>query len=99
MHYRFKRKDLEALYLFDGPHTSYWGQTVIEKYRERVDLIASATDERDFRQLKALHFERLRGARSHQFSMRLNKQWRLILEFDRSGDPVIVDIVNIEDYH
>lgn len=31
--------------------------------------------------------------------MRLNKPWRLILEFDRSGDPVIVDIVRIEDYH
>lgn len=99
MQYRFKRKELQTLYECDGPHTSFWGHQIVEKYRDRVNLIAGARDEQDFRALKSLNFERLKGNRSHQHSMRLNKQWRLILEFDKSGDPVIVEIVEIEDYH
>ena len=37
-------------------------------------------DERDFYALKSLHFEKLQGDRAHERSMRINKQWRLIVE-------------------
>ena len=62
-------------------------------------MIRGAPDERTFYALKSLHFERLKGNRSHQHSMRLNRQWRLILEFDDSGSVKVVCIVAIEDYH
>ncbi len=62
-------------------------------------MIRAALDERTFYKLKSLHFEKLKGGRSHQHSMRLNKKWRLILEFDGSGSARVVCIVAIEDYH
>lgn len=64
-----------------------------------MQQIRSAVDERDFYQQKSLHFEKLKGGRSHQHSVRLNDQWRLILEFDGDGSSKTVVIVAIEDYH
>jgi len=49
--------------------------------------------------MRSFRFEKLRGKRGHQYSMRLNDQWRLILEMrGKSSDKTIV-IVGIEDYH
>ncbi|NJC02622.1 plasmid maintenance system killer protein [Xanthomonas sp. 3272] len=49
--------------------------------------------------MKSLHYEKLKGDREGQRSMRLNSQWRLImrLEEDTLGRTVVV--VSISDYH
>ena len=49
--------------------------------------------------MKSLHFEKLKGNRNHQRSLRLNKQWRLILEIQQSTDGKLVVVISIEDYH
>ena len=49
-----------------------------------MQMIRAASDERTFYELKSLHFEKLKGDRSHQHSMRLNKQWRFIVEFEHA---------------
>ena len=49
--------------------------------------------------MRSLHFEKLKGGRRHQYSMRLNDQWRLILEMEGKGHEKILVIVAIEDYH
>jgi proteic killer suppression protein len=49
--------------------------------------------------LRSLHFEKLKGARSHQHSMRLNAQYRLIVELHGKGQEKVVYVVGIEDYH
>jgi len=64
-----------------------------------MQMIRAASDERTFYELKSLHFEKLKGDRSHQHSMRLNKQWRLILEFEGTSIARVACIVRIEDYH
>jgi toxin HigB-1 len=48
--------------------------------------------------LKSLHDERLKGNRKHQRSLRLNRQFRLVLELQQVPDKTVV-IVSIEDYH
>ena len=48
---------------------------------------------------ESLGFEKLKGARAHQRSIRLNDQWRLILEIEGKGDSKAIVIVSIEDYH
>jgi proteic killer suppression protein len=58
-----------------------------------------SSDERVFYNLKSLHFEKLKGDRSHQHSMRLNKQWRLIIEFEGIAPNKLVAVISIEDYH
>ncbi|MCB0024442.1 MAG: type II toxin-antitoxin system RelE/ParE family toxin [Caldilinea sp.] len=47
----------------------------------------------------SLNYEALRGQRSHQHSLRLNKQWRLIVERQTDDDGRLLWIVAIEDYH
>lgn len=95
---KFKDENLDRLETdvrFSGGHS----QAIVSAYRKRMQLIRASPDERDFYALRSLRFEKLKGERSHQYSMRLNQQWRLILEFDKEAVPVIVLIVGIEDYH
>jgi proteic killer suppression protein len=74
-------------------------QSVEKKFRLRVQQIMSFIDEREFYALKSLHFEKLKGDRSHQHSIRLNDQWRMILEFEGDAPNKKIIIVGIEDYH
>lgn len=98
MEVRFLDKVLDRLETdpaFDGGYT----QQVVRKYRQRLAFIRAAIDEPDFYAMKSLHYEKLKGKRSHQRSMRLNKQWRLILEIEVDDDGRTVVVVSIEDYH
>ena len=74
-------------------------QAVVKVCRRRIQFVRAATDERDFYAMHSLHFEKLKGDRSHQKSMRLNKQWRLVLEIIPGKPKNTVRVVNIEDYH
>ncbi len=83
----------------DREYSAGFSRDIVRTYRKRMQMIRAATDERAFYELKSLHFEKLKGKRDHQRSMRLNAQWRLVLELraDESGKVVVV--VSIEDYH
>ena len=98
MEIRFDTDDLARLETdseFDGGYS----QAVVRAYRKVVNLVRQAVDERDFRNIRSLNFERLKGDRKHQHSMRLNLQWRLIVELEGKGTAKVVAIMEIEDYH
>jgi toxin HigB-1 len=98
MEVRFRGKDLDRLEVdpkFDGGYA----QAVVKAFRKRMQVIRAAEDERAFYALKSLHFEQLKGERAKQHSMRLNDQWRLILELVGTNTDKIVFVVSIEDYH
>jgi len=90
-----KLERLESDLAFDAG----FGRPVVRGYRKVMAWIRSADDERDFYALKSLHYEKLKGTRSHQRSMRLNDQFRLILELEQAVPEKIVVVVAIEDYH
>ena len=73
---------------------------VHKAYCDKVRLIQHATNEQDLRSMKSLRYEKLKGARSGQHSLRLNKQWRLILhpEQNQDGTTTIV-IENITNHY
>ena len=64
-----------------------------------LNFIRQAIDERDLRSMKSMRYEKLKGQRSHQHSVRLNDQWRLILEVVGEDPDKVVQVVDIEDYH
>ena len=73
---------------------------IVKAYRKRMQTIRAASNERDFYSLRSLRFEKLEGKRNHQHSMRLNNQYRLILELVKDNPQgTIVKVVGIEDYH
>lgn len=98
MRYRFRDDKLERLDQ-DLLCRAGYEPAVVKAFRKRMQMIRSAVDERDFYALKSLHYEKLRGERQHQRSMRLNDQWRLILEVESSPDGRTIVVVGIEDYH
>jgi toxin HigB-1 len=72
---------------------------VIQSARRKLNAIRAATDERTLRNWKSLHYEKLKGNRSEQRSIRLNDQWGLVFRLDEQCTPQRVTIVAIEDYH
>ena len=97
MKIRFRDASLDDLESKAGD--AGWPPGVVKAYRKRLQLIRAADDERVFYGLKSLHYEKLKGNRKHQRSMKLNDQWRLVLEIEGNAPNKVVCIVSIEDYH
>jgi toxin HigB-1 len=83
----------------DAQFTAGHAQEIVRAYRKRMQQLRSAKDERDLYAVKSLHFEKLKGDRSGQHSIRLNLQWRLILEIKGEHPCKIIGIIEIVDYH
>ena len=85
----------------DPKYTASRSPYIVKTYRKRMQIIRAAPDERDFYKMKSLHYEKLHGNRSHQHSMKINDQFRLIIELvkESQGAATKVKIIGIEDYH
>ena len=98
MDVRFDDADLERLER-DANFAANRGEAIVTAFRRRIQAIRAASNEQDLRAMKSFHFEKLSGNRRHQHSIRLNKQFRLILELEVSGSRKVVVVKAIEDYH
>ena len=98
MEIEFDNDELDQLET-NARHVSKHSAIIVSLYRKRLQAMRSAPDERDLYALKSLRFEKLKGQRSHQHSIRLNDQWRLILEIKGKSQNKKVIIMAIEDYH
>ena len=83
----------------DAEYDAGYAREIVKAYRKRIQAIRAATDERDLRAVKGNHFEKLKGARSHQYSMKINDKWRLIMEIKQSQPKNIILVKSVEDYH
>lgn len=97
MDVEFDDEDLDALET--DPKASGYAPAIIRGFRKALNAVRAAVDERDLYALRGLRFEKLQGRRSHQHSLRLNDQWRLIVEIRGEAPRKRVGIVEIVDYH
>jgi proteic killer suppression protein len=81
----------------DPEFTGKRSPAVVKGFRKVMQFIRAAVDERDFYAMKSLHFEKLQGARDHQRSMRLNDQWRLVVELESKEENKVVVVKGIEE--
>lgn len=88
-----KRIDEEAD--FDGG----FSPAVVKAYRLRMQAIRAAANENDLRELKSYRFETLKGDRKGQYSIRLNDQFRLIFEIEKTEGGNELAVREITDYH
>jgi len=98
MKVRFEDEYLEEIYT-NPTADGVFVPSLVKAFRKRMQFINSAKDERDFWSWQSLRFEKLKGKRSHQYSLRLNDQYRLIIEFEGEAADKVAVIVSIEDYH
>ena len=89
MEIAFDDPDLDRLET-DDAFTGGHGPGVVRAYRKVIGAIRVMRDER---------FEKLKGSRDGQYSIRLNDQWRLILEFEGEAPQKVVRLIEIVDYH
>lgn len=95
----FEDEDLERLYTDADFRLGRFGPELIKAYRKKVAVLVAATDERDLIAMRSLKFEKLKGDRAGQNSIRLNDQWRLIFRIDKQDDGTQLVVIEIVDYH
>ena len=95
----FEDDDLQRLYEDRNFRVPRFGHELVRAYRKVVGVVVAASDERDLYALRSLHFEKLEGDRLGQHSLRLNKQWRLIVELKSTEKGKQVVVIEIVDYH
>ena len=98
MEVEFEDPRLDRLEI-DPAYDAGFSAVLVKAFRKRMAVIRAANDERDFYNMKSLHFEKLKGARQHQNSMRLNDQWRLVVRIATTDGKKTIRIMSIEDYH
>ena len=98
MRFYFAHKKLERLYTQEkGAHK--YPEGVVDGFSDVISSIDAAKDERDTCALKDLRYEKLGGKRSHQGSLGLNDQFRLIVEREEDEEGKFFWIIDVEDYH
>lgn len=72
---------------------------IITPVRKRLAIVEQATDERDLRNHRGLRFEKLKGDRAGQYSIRINDQWRIVFKLTVKDQRRIFVIHEVVDYH
>lgn len=72
-------------------------QGVAQQAYRRLEILEAATSIADLMNLPSNHFEALGGTRAGQYSIRINRQWRICFEWSSNqAQPYNIEIT---DYH
>lgn len=94
----FNDKDLADLEGNEDAQTRL-DSAIVRAFRKVMRIVRDANDERDIRAMKSLRFEKLKGDRADQYSLRLNDKWRLTFQIVESEPKNTIHVLAIEDYH
>ena len=85
-------KDKSTKKLYEGVVDSKW-RSIRKQAERRLQVLDSATSLDDLRGLPSNRFESLKGNRKGQFSIRINRQWRICFKWvkNEAADVEIVD--------
>jgi toxin HigB-1 len=88
----FREKNTEKLYAgeFVKEFSGFERQAI-----RRLQILDSAISLNDLRQLPSNYFEALKGNRKGQYSIRINKRWRICFKWYQDSPQE----VEITDYH
>lgn len=99
MHVEFQNPELDRL-AFDETYVGKWSSALVRAYRKRVNQIRQAPNQKVLYAFKGLRLEKLKkGEMRGKYSMRINDQFRLIVQFTKKNGNDTVTIIKIEDYH
>lgn len=94
----FQDSELEEM-ANDSNYKGNWSPAIVKALRKRLNFIKQAIGQQDLYAFRSNHLEKLKGQRHGQHSIRLNNQYRLIIQFKTRQGKKIVSIIKIEDYH
>jgi proteic killer suppression protein len=82
----------------DPEYTGKLDKSRVRAFRKVLNILRAIPNETSIYQHKALRFEKLKG-REPERSLRLNNQWRLIVEIESGEAGNCIVVKRIEDYH
>ena len=88
----FKDKETETIY--NGMYSRKLPGNMQENARRKLKYLNNADSPDDMRMPPGNHFEILHGTREGQYSIRINRQWRITFSWNDGAENV-----TIEDYH
>ncbi|VXD11234.1 type II toxin-antitoxin system RelE/ParE family toxin [Marinoscillum sp. 108] len=97
----FKTKELEQLYitpLNEIRGKQKFSRDVIKQYQAKVRILTIIDNLKDLYPIRSLNFEALSGNRKGQFSIRLNKQFRLII-IEAEDELIEIEIIEISKHY
>lgn len=94
----FADSDLAEIEGVDAGKTGF-PVSVIRAVRKKLTAIRASPDDRTLRNWKSLHYEKLKGDRAGQRSIRVNEKYRIVFTLDSETVPQKATILAIEDYH
>ena len=86
--------DKNAKTLYEGKPVKKW-KSFARQAEKRLLILDMATSLNDLKNLPSNRFELLKGDRRGQYSIRINRQWRICFYW-AEGEPHDVEII---DYH
>jgi len=97
--FKFISKSSRQLYEEDKGGKKY-PPGVVDAFFDVVNLLGEIQDEKELWKFKSLNFEQLRGKLKEFHSLRLNKQYRLLVKLltDTDGNKYF-EVGDITDYH
>jgi proteic killer suppression protein len=72
---------------------------VLRAAYKKLQMLEAALDERDLRNLKSLHYEKLAGDRDGQRSVRVTDRYRFVFALDDGTAPPTLLMLELVDYH
>ncbi len=97
----FKTKELEQLYitpLNEIRGKQKFSRDVIKQYQAKVRILTIIDNLKDLYPIRSLNFEALSGNRKGRFSIRLNKQFRLII-IEAEDELIEIEIIEISKHY
>jgi toxin HigB-1 len=96
---RFRCKKLQRMYESEEGTRKYT-EAVVENFFEKMQLLCSASDERDLYSFTSLKFHLLKkGKLKGQYAIWLTGNWRLTMKFEEDAEARYLVILDIVDYH
>lgn len=100
MEVRHEDSELEKIE-FDENYNGKMDHKLARCFRKVMNIVRSVDNETELYNWRSLNFEKLKGKRCDEYSLRLNDQWRLIVEIEHQAgsNANICVVISIEDYH
>lgn len=93
----FEFDNNELVKIYETGRGSYPPE-IIKAFFKKIQLIKNAKNENDLRKIKSNHFEKMEGYKN-RYSLRLNLQYRLIIELLKDGIYKIILIKEISNHY
>lgn len=97
MKFQFQCSELEGLY-FEEKGAEKYPTFIVSAFFKKMQIIKSAGNENDLRNIKGNHFEKMKGE-DNKYSIRLNQQYRLIFSIEKDESYSILMIQEISNHY